>query len=49
VYRRLGQTSLASQQTKLQEQAANDESEDSIRRANSVSRFLVLFDRSEKF
>ena len=49
VYRRLGQTSLASQQTKLQEQAANDESEDSIRRANTVSRFLVLFDRSEKF
>jgi tetratricopeptide (TPR) repeat protein len=49
VYRRLGQTSLASQQTKLQEQAANDESEDSIRRANTVSRFLVLFDSSEKF
>jgi len=45
VYRHLGLKSLALQQTKLQQQAAKDESEDSVKRANTVGRFLVLFDR----
>ena len=43
VYRRLGLTSLAAQQTRLQEQTAKAESAESVRRANTVSRFLVLF------
>ncbi len=45
VYRHLGLKSLALQQTKLQEQAARDESEESVKRANTVGRFLVLFGR----
>jgi tetratricopeptide (TPR) repeat protein len=44
-YRHLGLKSLALQQTKLQEEAVRDESDESVRRANTVGRFLVLFDR----
>jgi tetratricopeptide (TPR) repeat protein len=44
VYRRLGLTALASEQTSLQQQVAKKESDESLRRANSVSRFLVLLD-----
>jgi tetratricopeptide (TPR) repeat protein len=47
VYRRLGFTALASEQTSLQQQVAKKDSEESIRRANAVSRFLVLFDNRE--
>ncbi len=45
VYRHLGLNSRALQQTKLQEQAVRNESDESVRRANTVGRFLVLFDR----
>ncbi|MGC2195067.1 MAG: tetratricopeptide repeat protein [Terriglobales bacterium] len=45
VYRRLGLSALAGEQTSLQKQAAKRESDESTRRANSVSRFLVLLDR----
>ena len=45
VYRHLGLKSLAFQQTKLQEQAVSNESDESVRRANTVGRFLVLFGR----
>ncbi len=44
VYRRLGLSSLAKQQTTLQQQAAQHQSEESTRRTNTVTRFLVLFD-----
>jgi tetratricopeptide (TPR) repeat protein len=44
VYRRLGFTALANEQTALQQQVATKERDESIRRANSVTRFLVLFD-----
>jgi tetratricopeptide (TPR) repeat protein len=44
VYRRLGLTALANEQTSLQQQVAKAESDESIRRANSVTRFLVLLD-----
>jgi tetratricopeptide (TPR) repeat protein len=47
VYRHLGLTSLAAQQTRLQEQTAKAESDESVRRANTVSRFLVLFGHAE--
>ena len=49
VYRHLGLNSLATQQTNLQEETARAESAESIRRTNTVSRFLVLFDHAEKF
>ena len=42
VYRRLGLAARASEQTKLQEQAAQRQSEESTRRANTVKKFLVL-------
>jgi tetratricopeptide (TPR) repeat protein len=45
VYRRLGLNSLATQQMKLQKETATAESAESVRRANTVSRFLVLFGR----
>lgn len=44
VYRRLKLTSLADEQTVLQQKMARKESDESTRRANSVSRFLVLLD-----
>lgn len=47
VYRRLGFTTLASEQTSLQLQVAKKGNEESIRRANAVSRFLVLLDHRE--
>lgn len=49
VYRRLGLNSLATQQMKLQEETANAESAESVKRANTVSRFLVLFGHAENF
>jgi hypothetical protein len=45
----MGLNSLATQQTKLQEETAKAESAESVRRANTVSRFLVLFDRAKAF
>jgi len=42
VYRRLGLTALANQQTALQQQAAQGQSEESARRNNTVTKFLVL-------
>jgi tetratricopeptide (TPR) repeat protein len=44
IYRRLGLTTLAEQQTKLQEAAARRQSEESTRRTESVTRFLVLLE-----
>jgi tetratricopeptide (TPR) repeat protein len=44
VYRRLGLTALANQQTALQQQAAQGQSEESARRNNTVTKFLVLID-----
>ena len=44
VYRRLGLSSLANEQTTLQQQAVQRQSEESARRADTVTRFLVLFD-----
>jgi tetratricopeptide (TPR) repeat protein len=44
VYRRLGLSSQADEQTALQQQAAQRQSEESTRRTNTVTRFLVLFD-----
>ena len=49
VYRRLGLNSFAAQQTKLQQDTAKAESAESVRRTNTVSRFLVLFGRAESF
>jgi tetratricopeptide (TPR) repeat protein len=45
VYRRLGLSSLANEQTTLQQQAAQRQSEESTRRTNTVTRFLVLLDQ----
>lgn len=45
VYRRLGLTALSSKQTDLQQQAAKKQSDESARRTNTVTRFLVLLDR----
>jgi tetratricopeptide (TPR) repeat protein len=45
IYRRLGLTTQADQQTGLQEAAANRQSEESVRRSESVTRFLVLLDQ----
>jgi tetratricopeptide (TPR) repeat protein len=44
VYRRLGLSSLAAEQTALQQEAAQRQNEESTRRTNTVTRFLVLFD-----
>ncbi|MDP9340374.1 MAG: tetratricopeptide repeat protein [Acidobacteriota bacterium] len=44
IYRRLGLTALADQQTTLQESAARRQSEESVRRTESVTKFLVLLD-----
>jgi predicted Zn-dependent protease len=44
VYRRLGLGSLANQQSALQQQAAQRQSEESMRRASTITRFLVLLD-----
>lgn len=44
VYRHLGLTGLASQQTLLQQQAAQHQSEESVRRTNTVTKFLVLLE-----
>jgi tetratricopeptide (TPR) repeat protein len=44
VYRRLGLSSQANEQSALQQQAAQRQSEESTRRTNTVTRFLVLFD-----
>jgi len=45
IYRRLGLTGLASQQTLLQKEAAQRQSEESVRRTRTVTQFLVLLDR----
>ena len=44
IYRRLDLSTLADQQTKLQEAAARRQSEESVRRTESVTRFLVLLE-----
>jgi tetratricopeptide (TPR) repeat protein len=44
VYRRLGLTALANQQTSLQQAAALRQSEESVRRTETVTRFLVLLE-----
>jgi tetratricopeptide (TPR) repeat protein len=44
VYRRLGLNSLANEQSALQQQAAQRQSEESMRRTSSITRFLVLLD-----
>jgi len=49
VYRRLGLNLLATQQTKLQEETAKTESAESVKRTNTVNRFLVLFDHTKSF
>jgi tetratricopeptide (TPR) repeat protein len=45
IYRRLGLSSLANQQTALQQQAMQRQSQESTRRTNAATRFLVLLDR----
>ncbi|GAC1689554.1 MAG: hypothetical protein NVS9B5_29740 [Terriglobales bacterium] len=45
VYRRLGMTRLANQQTLLQQQAAQRQSEESARRTKTVTKFLVQLER----
>lgn len=45
VYRRLGFAALANEQSSLQQRAAKKESDESVRRANAVTRFLVLLDK----
>lgn len=44
VYRRMDLSSLADKQTTLQQQAAQRQSEESTKRTNTVTRFLVLLD-----
>jgi tetratricopeptide (TPR) repeat protein len=44
IYRRLGLSSLANQQTALQQQATQRQSQESTRRTNAATRFLVLLD-----
>jgi tetratricopeptide (TPR) repeat protein len=44
VYRRLGLSSLANRQSALQQQAAQRQSEEGMRRASTITRFLVLLD-----
>ena len=45
IYRRLGLSSLANEQTALQQQATQRQSQESTRRTNAATRFLVLLDR----
>jgi tetratricopeptide (TPR) repeat protein len=44
IYRRLGLTALANQQTSLQQTAALQQSEESVRRTETVTKFLVLLE-----
>jgi len=44
IYRRLGLTTLADQQTSLQQTAALRQSEESVRRTEAVTKFLVLLE-----
>ena len=44
IYRRLGLTALADQQTSLQQAAALRQSEESVRRTETVTKFLVLLE-----
>jgi tetratricopeptide (TPR) repeat protein len=44
IYRRLGLTALANQQTSLQRAAALRQSEESVRRTETVTKFLVLLE-----
>ena len=44
IYRRLGLKILAKQQTLLQQQAVQRQSEESVRRANTVTKFLFLLE-----
>jgi hypothetical protein len=44
IYRRLGLTTLANQQTSLQQAAALRQSEESVRRTETVTKFLVLLE-----
>lgn len=44
IYRRLGLTALAKQQTALQQAAAVRQSEESVRRTETVTKFLVLLE-----
>jgi len=44
IYRRLGLTALANQQTSLQQAAALRQNEESVRRTETVTKFLVLLD-----
>jgi hypothetical protein len=41
IYRRLGLTDLAKRETSLQEAAAQRQSEESVRRTETVTKFLV--------
>jgi hypothetical protein len=45
IYRRLGLTALAKQQTSLQQAATLRQNEESIRRTETVTKFLVLLER----
>jgi len=45
IYRRLGLTTLASEQTAAQQQAAKRQTEENNRRTNAITRFLVLLNR----
>ncbi len=47
IYRHLGLIGLASQQTLLQQQAAQRQSEESVRRANTLTKFLVLLEHQD--
>jgi tetratricopeptide (TPR) repeat protein len=44
IYRRLGLTTLANHQTELQQTAARHQSEESVRRTETVTKFLVLLE-----
>lgn len=44
IYRRLGLSSLANEQTRLQQQATQRQNQESTRRTNAARRFLVLLD-----
>lgn len=44
IYRRLGLSSMANEQTALQQQATQRQSQESTRRTNAATRFLVLLD-----
>ena len=45
IYRRLGLTALANRQTSLQEAAAQRQSEESVRRTETVTKFLVQLEQ----